>query len=65
MSTWKYFSNTKNYETSKAKCHNPSLGLATKAKACKGEGQEGSMGVTSHVPKNVGECEGMNLHTPK
>jgi hypothetical protein len=26
-------------------CCNPSLGLATKAKACKGAGQEGSLGV--------------------
>jgi hypothetical protein len=43
----------------------PSLGLATKARACKGEGQEGSLRVTSHAPKSVGECEGMNLHTPK
>jgi hypothetical protein len=46
-------------------CCNPSLGLSTKARACKGVGQEGSPGVTSHVPKSVGECEGMNLHTPK
>jgi len=37
----------------------------TKAKAYKGVGQEGSLGVTSHAPGNVGECEGMNLHTPK
>jgi hypothetical protein len=46
-------------------CHNPSLRLTTKARACKGASQEGSPGVTSHVPKSVGECEGMNLHTPK
>jgi len=46
-------------------CHNPSLGLATKARACKVTGQEGSSGVTSHVPWSVGKCEGMNLHTPK
>jgi len=37
----------------------------TKARACKVEGQEGNMGVTPHVPKSVGKCEGMNLHTPK
>jgi hypothetical protein len=30
-------------------CHNPSLGLATKARACKVAGQEGSPGVTSHA----------------
>jgi hypothetical protein len=47
------------------KCHNLSLVLTTKAKACKGEGQEGSSRVTSHVPKSARECEGMNLHTPK
>ncbi len=34
----------------------------TKARACKGANQEGSPGVTSHVPGSVGECEGMNLH---
>ncbi len=41
------------------------LGLATKAKTCKDVGQEGSSGVKSHAPRSVGECEGMNLHTPK
>jgi hypothetical protein len=46
-------------------CRNPSLGLATKARACKGAGQEGSLEVTSHALGNVGECEGMNPHTPK
>jgi hypothetical protein len=46
-------------------CHNLSLRLTTNAKACKGEDQEGNLGVTSHAPGNVGECEGMNLHTPK
>jgi len=46
-------------------CCNPSLGLATKARACKGMGQEGSMGVTSHALRSVGKCEGINLHTPK
>ncbi len=42
---------------------NPSLGLVTKA--YKGVGQEGRWKVTSHVPSNVGECVGMNPHTPK
>jgi len=37
----------------------------TKAKAYKGEGQKWSSGVTFHVPKSVGECEGMNPHIPK
>jgi hypothetical protein len=46
-------------------CHNPSLGLATKARACKGAGQEGGSGVTSHAPRSVGECEGMHPQTPK
>jgi hypothetical protein len=45
--------------------HNPSLGFATKARACKVVDQEGSLGVTSHVPKSVKECEGMNPHIPK
>jgi hypothetical protein len=46
-------------------CHNPNLGLATKARACKGAGQEGSPGVTSHAPGSAKECEGMNPHPPK
>jgi hypothetical protein len=46
-------------------CRNPSLGLATKAKAYKGAGQERSSGITSQTPRSVGKCEGMNLHTPK
>jgi len=46
-------------------CCNPNLGLATKARAYKGTGQEGSPRVTSHAPKNVRECEGMNPLTPK
>ncbi len=46
-------------------CCNPSLGLVTKVGVCKGAGQEGSPWVTSHTPGSVGECEGMNLHTPK
>jgi len=46
-------------------CCNPSLKLVTKARACKGAGQKGSPGVTSHALENVGECEGMNPHTPK
>jgi hypothetical protein len=44
---------------------NPSLGLATKARACKGENQEGSPWIISHAPRSAGECEGINPHTPK
>ncbi len=45
-------------------CHNPNLGLMTKARACKVAGQEGSLGVTSHAPRIAKECEGINPHTP-
>jgi hypothetical protein len=44
---------------------NPNLGLATKAKAFKVGGQEGSPKVTSHALESAKECEGMNPHTPK
>ncbi len=46
-------------------CRNPSLRLVTKVRACKGAGQEGSLGVTSHTLGSAKECEGMNPHTPK
>jgi len=46
-------------------CRNLSLGLATKAKGLQGCGPRGSTGVTSHAPKSVGKCEGVNPHTPK
>jgi hypothetical protein len=46
-------------------CRNPSLGFVIKARACKGAGQERSLGITFHVLRSVGECEGMNPHTPK
>ncbi len=45
-------------------CCNPNLGLMTKVGDCKGVGQEGSMGVTFHVHKNVEEREGMNPTLP-
>jgi hypothetical protein len=45
-------------------CRNPSLGLVTKAKACKGASEEGSPRIIFHVPESVGECEGMNTRTP-
>jgi hypothetical protein len=44
-------------------CRNPNLGFATKAKACKGAGQERSPRATSYAPRSVGKCEGMNAHT--
>jgi hypothetical protein len=34
-------------------CHNPSLGLATKARVCKGANQERNLGVTFHAPGSV------------
>jgi hypothetical protein len=43
----------------------PYLGFVTKARACEGVGQKWNLEVTFHVPKSVGECEGINLHTPK
>jgi hypothetical protein len=46
-------------------CHNFGLGFATKARAWKVTDQEGSLGVTSHAPRNAKECEGMNPHIPK
>jgi len=39
-------------------CCNPSLGLATKAKAWEVASQKGKVG-------SEGKCEGMNPHTPK
>ncbi len=46
-------------------CRNPNLGLAIKAKVCKGAGQKGSPRVTSHAPRSAKECEGINPHIPK
>jgi hypothetical protein len=46
-------------------CRNHSLRLATKGRACKSAGQEGSPRVTFHAPESAKECEGMNPHTPK
>jgi len=50
---------------SKLECHNLSLGLATKARACKGTGQVRIPRLTFHALGNARKCEGMNLHTPK
>jgi len=46
-------------------CRNPSLGFATKARACEGVGQKGSPRVIFHAPGSLKECEGMNFHIPK
>jgi hypothetical protein len=48
-----------------ALCRNSSLGLATKRRACKGVGQEGSPGVTSRATESVGKCGGKTPHTHK
>ncbi len=45
-------------------CCNPSLGFATKVRACKGVGQAGSPGITFHAHGNIRKCEGMNLELP-
>jgi hypothetical protein len=49
----------------RGECYNPKLGLATKAKAYKVDGQEKDPKVKSHAPESAKECEGMNPHTPK
>jgi len=51
--------------SSGGECRDLSFGLMTKARAYKGAGQEGSPIITFHTPRSVGECEGMNLNTPK
>jgi hypothetical protein len=44
---------------------NPNLGLTTKARACKGVGQEWIPKVTFHAPKSVGKCEEWTSTLPK
>jgi hypothetical protein len=44
---------------------NPNFGFATKAKGLQGCRPRGSLGVTSHTPRSVGKCEGVNPHTFK
>jgi len=46
-------------------CHNPNLGLATKAKGLQGCGPRGGLGVTLHAFGSIRKCEEVNLHTPK
>ncbi len=43
------------------KCRNPNIGLMTKARACKGAGQEGNLGVTFHAPRSVKDCVGVRV----
>ncbi len=51
--------------SSGGECRDFSFGLMTKARACKGVGQEGSLIITFHTPRSVGECEGMNSNRSK
>ncbi len=46
-------------------CHNPSLGLATKARGLQGCGPRGRSEIHSTCSRECKECEGMNPHTPK
>jgi hypothetical protein len=46
-------------------CRDPSLRLATKARAYKGAGRKWIPRITFHVPRNVGRCEEMNPYAPK
>jgi hypothetical protein len=45
-------------------CRNPSLGLATKVRACKGVGQEGIPGVAFHAPMRWRVWESMRIEFP-
>jgi len=49
----------------KSLCCNPSLRIATKARACESASQVWSPRITFHGFISVGKCEGMNPHTPK
>jgi hypothetical protein len=46
-------------------CHNPSLGLATKARACKGAGQEWAWESHFMLPKVQENVRGWTSHNPK
>ncbi len=46
-------------------CRNPSLRLMTRAMFAKVQAKRGSPRITFHALRSVGECEGMNPHTPK
>jgi len=53
------------WHPSQHECHNPSLGLTTKARDYKVVGQEESTRVTPHAFGSVGKCEGMNPTLPR
>jgi hypothetical protein len=63
-STWMMMTNLDSF-MKQVDCRNPNRGLATKAKGLQGCGPRGSPKVTSHAPRSVGKCEGVNPHTPK
>jgi hypothetical protein len=44
-------------------CRNLNLGLAIKARACEGAGQEWSLGDIFHAPESVGVCESVREWT--
>jgi hypothetical protein len=46
-------------------CHNLSLGLVTRARACKLASQEKSSKIRPYALENARECEGIDPHTPK
>jgi hypothetical protein len=62
---WGDINNRENSALKMQDCHNPSFGLATKAKGLQRCGPRGSPGATWHTPESVGKCEGVNPHTPK
>jgi hypothetical protein len=41
------------------------LGSWPRQRLAKVWAKKGSLGITSHVRRNVGKCKGMNTHTPK
>jgi hypothetical protein len=46
-------------------CRNSNFGLVTKAKGLQGCEPRESPRVTSHIPRTVEKCEGVDPHTPK
>jgi hypothetical protein len=55
----------KSAKSERSSCHNPSLGLVTKARVGKGVIQKWSPWVTFHALGSVWKCERMNPKTPK
>jgi len=64
QSKW-FIAKTKRKNFGGTPCRNPNFGLTTKAKGLQGCKPRGSPGVTSHAPKSVRNCEGVNPHIPK